>query len=86
MCNNPFYTLNVSKKIVAPNDINRTSFGNYAFCGITVTDENVLDGCAGPHTGTESRKEYLDNSIDRAMGEYGDISNIKVFNAVGNVE
>ena len=46
---------------------------------------NVLDACAGPHLGNESRKDYLDNSIDRAMGWDGDLSDIKNFNEVLNI-
>ena len=82
-CNNPFFKSNGSSKIVPQNDSKRTGFGNHAFCGIEINkQDNVLDACAGPHLGNESRKKYLDNSIDRAMGGDGDISDIKNFKEV----
>lgn len=86
-CNNPFYDMYGSSKIVPQNDPDRTAFGNHAFCDIEISKlSKVLDACAGPHVGTESRKEYLDNSIDRAMGFDGNESDINNFGKVNKIE
>ncbi|NMO14614.1 hypothetical protein HPC49_03820 [Pyxidicoccus fallax] len=60
-CNNPFYRDTGSDKVVMRYDPKRTSFSNHAFCRM---DGKILDACAGPHTGTETTQEYIDNSID----------------------
>ena len=60
-CNNPFYKSNSSAKIVPDKDPDRTGFGNHAFCELS---SNILDACAGPHTGTENATQYLNASVD----------------------
>jgi hypothetical protein len=63
MCNNPFFLdpASPTKKMMGINDGGRTSFGNHAFSRWSL---KILDACAGPHVGTESDSEYVDNSID----------------------
>lgn len=60
-CNNPFFESNGSSALVADDSPDRTDFGNHAFGDFS---QKVIDACAGPHTGTESRKAYCDASID----------------------
>lgn len=61
LCNNPFYEANNSDRFTQPHDPKRTSFGNHAFCRLGT---QALEACAGPHTGTETEKEYVEASID----------------------
>ncbi len=67
-CNNPFFGLDVTKKVVPDDSPDRTAFGNHAFAELP--SENVLDACAGPHTGSESRKDYVEASIDATPSLY----------------
>jgi hypothetical protein len=67
-CNNPFYKLDVTKKVVPFDSPDRTAFGNHAFAGLP--SEKVLDACAGPHTGDETREKYVDESIDKTPSLY----------------
>lgn len=60
-CNNPFFESNGSKSVVASDSTERTAFGNHAFIGFK---GKILDSCAGPHTGTETPRRYLEVSID----------------------
>jgi len=69
-CNNPFFGLDDSKKLVAVDSPARTAFGNHAFA--SAPSSNILDACAGPHTGTESRDQYVAASIDDTPSLYGD--------------
>jgi hypothetical protein len=68
VCNSPFFGADTSLQLVAPHDPRRTSFGNHAFVG--VTGSKIVDSCAGPHLGNESRTEYLDASIDQDSALY----------------
>jgi hypothetical protein len=61
-CNNPFFRDNTKRIIVPPDADDRTAFGNHAF--VKTEDIKVLDACAGPHSGAETPKQYLDVSID----------------------
>jgi len=54
--------------VVAANDPNRTAFGNHAFGGLAGT---VLDACAGPHTGSETKAQYCTAAIDSTPALYG---------------
>ncbi len=86
MCNNPFYPVSGGKKI-EKNDSNREPFGCHAFCGIGINkQDNVLDGCAGPHLGNENWKKYLDVSIDRSLGGDGNVNDINKFNPISSIE
>jgi hypothetical protein len=61
-CNNPFYERDNSKPVVPEDDPARRPFLNHAFC---VTPAGmVLDACAGPHTGTKTVAQYIQNAID----------------------
>jgi hypothetical protein len=60
-CNNPGYRSNRSDKTVDPRSLKRTEFEKHAFCEVNA---RILDACVGPHLGTESRQDYLDNTID----------------------
>ena len=66
-CNNPFFKSNGSTAVVAATDPKRTGFGNHAFGGLT---DKVLDACAGPHTGTETKAQYVAASIDSTAAVY----------------
>jgi hypothetical protein len=66
-CNNPFFKSNGSKALVAAADPKRTGFGNHAFGGLT---DKVLDACAGPHTGTETKAQYVSASVDGTAALY----------------
>jgi hypothetical protein len=66
-CNNPFYGSNGSTAVVSADDPLRTAFGNHAFCGLA---SKVLDACAGPHTGAESKAQYCMASIDSTPSLY----------------
>ncbi|MDC0717874.1 hypothetical protein [Nannocystis bainbridge] len=59
-CNNPFFAFIGSEPVVAPDDPQRTAFGNHAF----VEHGKIHDACAGPHIGTESRPQYVATTID----------------------
>lgn len=60
VCNNPFFTGAMNPALVARDDPARTDFVNHAFVELG----KIFDACAGPHLGTESRAEYVANSID----------------------
>jgi hypothetical protein len=62
-CNNPFYSSAGNTKIVADDDSKRTAFGNHAFVQL-VKENKILDGCSGPHYGTESPATYVANATD----------------------
>jgi len=68
MCNNPFF-LKPADRMVPPADPKREPFSWHAFCG--TPDEKVLDACAGPHTGTETKAEYVTVSVDADPALYG---------------
>lgn len=64
-CNNPFFLYTrdgrkVTPQIIDINDVDRTGFGNHAFCEL---NDCYYDACAGPHLG-DSESEYLKKSID----------------------
>jgi hypothetical protein len=67
-CNNPFFGADDAKKMVAEDSADRTAFGNHAFANIP--SGNILDGCAGPHTGSESPDQYVSASIDDTPSLY----------------
>ena len=51
----------------------RWGFGSHAFCTWDSADsEMVLDSCAGPHIGYETKEEYLNAVIDRHEELYPD--------------
>jgi hypothetical protein len=52
----------------------RTSFGRHAFAGIA---DKVIDACGGPHTGSESKAQYCDNSIDTTTTIYQYVRGIR---------
>jgi hypothetical protein len=62
-CNNPFYKSNKTTPVVPVGDVNRTGFGNHAFIETEGT-KHIRDACAGPHTGAETLRQYLEASID----------------------
>ncbi|MCP5106363.1 MAG: hypothetical protein GY950_23460 [bacterium] len=64
-CNNPFFFRDEipAPKVVEINDPQRSGFSNHVFCGIRNRD-TILDACAGPHLGNETKQQYLDESID----------------------
>ena len=62
-CNNPFFNGNGSTPVVASDSPKRTAFGNHAFVDY---NGKIFDACAGPHTGTETPRKYLEASIDDA--------------------
>jgi hypothetical protein len=66
--NNPFFGTNSSKKIVAFDAPERSSFGNHAF--VSGAGETAFDGCAGPHVGEETLFQYLSASIDDTPSLY----------------
>ena len=89
-CNNPFYRSNGSDKVVLALDRKRTPFGNHAFVGMS---SQILDACAGPHVGTETLKEYIDNTIDPNPALYpmigdrpGMVSDKEVFTPVTSLK
>ena len=62
-CNNPFFQGNTSRQIVSETSSTRTAFGNHAF--VYLPNYGVVaDACAGPHTGNESKQQYLNNAVD----------------------
>jgi hypothetical protein len=67
-CNNPFFDSNGSARVIGVNDADRTYFGNHAFCSL---GGNILDACAGPHTGTETAVQYCTAAIDSGTSLYG---------------
>jgi hypothetical protein len=60
-CNNPFFGADETKKVVAADSPDRSAFGNHAFDD--VPGGNILDGCAGPHKGSETPDQYVSASI-----------------------
>jgi hypothetical protein len=82
-CNNPFFTSNGTKKVVAWDDPQRTAFGNHAFPGTApTTSANIVDACAGPHTGSETLPQYIVAAIDHRASLYPSGS---APGAVGNI-
>lgn len=67
-CNNPFFGLDESQKMIDEDSPDRTAFGNHAFAD--VTGGNILDACAGPHTGSETPDQYVTASIDDKASLY----------------
>jgi hypothetical protein len=55
--------------VVAVDSPDRTAFGNHAFA--SAPSKNILDACAGPHTGAESPEQYVAASIDTTPSLYG---------------
>jgi hypothetical protein len=68
-CNNPFFGSDDTKKVVAADAPDRSAFGNHAFTA--APRGNILDACAGPHTGTETPAQYVDAAIDATPSLYG---------------
>ncbi len=66
-CNNPFFDGNNSAPVIGVNHSDRTAFGNHAFCR---RGGNILDACAGPHTGTETAAQYCTAAIDNNPALY----------------
>lgn len=75
-CNNPFFDSNHSSPVLGPNDPQRTSFGNHAFCqfqpdapasGGPAPPAQILDACAGPHLATEDLQGYITAGIDTVL-------------------
>ena len=62
----------LEQKTVSINDASRTPFGIHAFCALNYSSDQprVLDACAGPHTGTENKTEYVKKSIDYKTNLY----------------
>lgn len=73
-CNNPFFSNNASSPTLGVNDRRRTAFANHAFASL---GSAVLDACAGPHTATEDRNQYIDAAIDAATTLYGSYANFR---------
>jgi hypothetical protein len=67
-CNNPFFGFDVTKKVVPADSPDRKPFGRHAFAELP--NENILDACAGPHTGDETREKYVEESIDDTASLY----------------
>jgi hypothetical protein len=77
-CNNPFYKSKRKKPPVDPRRVvlddppvpdddskpKRTGFGNHAFIENKNAGAHIRDACAGPHTGEEDLRNYLESSID----------------------
>lgn len=61
-CNNPFYQRDNSKPVVPEEDPARRPFNNHAYC--LTPGGTVLDACAGPHIGTKTVAQYIQNAID----------------------
>lgn len=74
-CNNPFWKSSnyTSKKIVPWNDPKRSGFGNHAFCDL---GGKMLDSCAEPHTGNETKAQYVTASIDSRRTPHGGVSDM----------
>lgn len=68
-CNNPFFGADEKKKVVPTHSPDRSGFGNHAF--VAVGSGNILDACAGPHTGSETPAQYVTASIDTTPTLYG---------------
>ncbi|KAG6848503.1 hypothetical protein H0H93_016485 [Arthromyces matolae] len=74
--NNPFFEANASDPVI--NDVNdhrRYYFGMHVFNVDSRAfdpqgDSGIYDACGGPHRGTETIREYLDNSIDNTAALY----------------
>jgi hypothetical protein len=64
LSNNPIYDSEKSGPVVAEDDPARKPFSNHALCITKGGGGMVLDACAGPHTGAETEKQYLENAID----------------------
>jgi hypothetical protein len=82
LCNNPFFESNGSKPLVAADDPLRTRFGNHSFCEFAGGE---LDACAGPHTGSEDRREYCNASIDSERGRPGTWEQIQNMSGVSSL-
>lgn len=82
-CNNPFFLSNGSSAVVPADDPKRTAFGNHAFCGLA---GKVLDACAGPHTGTETKAQYCAAAIDATPALYARYSGFRPGTAADIVE
>jgi hypothetical protein len=75
-CNNPFWASpgTTPQPVVPWNDPHRSGFGNHAFCRL---NPNILDSCAGPHTGNETAQQYLTASLDTRTPGYGTAAQIQ---------
>jgi hypothetical protein len=74
-CNNPLFLLDTpSSELVGINSELRFGFGNHAFTILEHKNDTprkaILDSTVGPHLGTESRRDYVRNSIDRKTKLY----------------
>lgn len=65
--NNPFYLMYdpPASPVTEISNKKRTGFGNHAFCVLAEEErETVLDACAGPHTGSDSKRHYSKECVD----------------------
>lgn len=62
LCNNPCFKGENLDKIVNQERKDRTGFGSHCFCSLE--GKWVLDSCAGPHTGSQGFKDYVDRVVD----------------------
>ncbi|HII01395.1 TPA: hypothetical protein HA351_07015, partial [Methanosarcinaceae archaeon] len=64
-CNNPFFLKEGrhDPEIVDNGSGHRTGFANHAFCGL-LNKDNILDSCAGPHSGNDTAEEYVSQAVD----------------------
>ncbi len=65
LCNNPFFDSDESLIFLGPGDPRvklRDPFSRHAFCANSA--QNILDACAGPHTGSENPQTYVEAAID----------------------
>ncbi len=68
LCNNPFFRDDESLRLVPPDSVRRTAFGNHAFA--VTYGAKAVDACAKPHLATETVPEYLADSIDDTPSLY----------------
>lgn len=82
-CNNPFFGSNGSSAVVPADDPKRTAFDNHAFCGLA---GKVLDACACPHIGTETKAQYCTVAIDTTPALYARFSGFRPGTAADIIE
>ena len=75
LCNNPLYGMpkvSTDMRCANPLDPLRSSFSRHFYLTIGSDGKGlrVLHACAGPHIGTESLPNYIDNAIDSNPGLY----------------
>jgi hypothetical protein len=68
LCNNPFFGSDESKKKVDDDSKEREPFTRHGFAALP--GGNILDACAGPHTGSEKPDDYLTAAIDNTPSLY----------------